>query len=173
MAPWWTLAGIAFGAALAWISGWLAELRRERVGQRRLGGALIGELLNIQQHYGFASVELPPQELDRSGVIQLELSQYGDTVFSPKTLSDIGFLSPNEILSIMQIYLVIRNNDMSIRHDIKQYNKMEELGSSHIYDRSLMARRMQYAQKLAASALGSIGTRYPDLIRRAQRERHV
>lgn len=154
-----TVSGILLGAALAWASTFYFHLRRDRLEQRRLLSVLFGELLNLQQHYSFASSELPDGLSSRADILALKMSRYGPLAFSGHDLSHLGFLTDEDIRDLMQLALVVRNTDYSIELALDGYGESEAVD----YDLSGIGRRMAYALAVTNQLIRGLGDRNPRL----------
>lgn len=151
------ISGILLGAALAWASTFYFQWRQKQLEQRQLLTVLFGELLNIRQHYYFASSELPRGLSAKADVLALKMSRYGALAFSGSDLSHLGFLNDDDIRDLMQLALVIRNTDYSIDLAVDRDDDEEDA------DLSGIKRRMMYAMAVTEQLIEAIADRNPRL----------
>lgn len=150
------ISGILLGAALTWVSTFYFQWRRERSEHRRLLTVLFGELLNIRQHYFFASSELPSGLSSKADVLALKMSRYGALAFSGSDLSHLGFLRDDDIRDLMQLALVVRNTDYSIDLALDGHGEDDA-------DLSGVQRRMTHAMAVTEHLIEAIAYRNPRL----------
>lgn len=103
--------GIALATAMFAYGRYIFEQEHQR---KTLLNALFAELVNIREHYAYASLELPTDTTDQFQLKKrLKWSKYG-SIRSTNDLGKLGFLDAGSITELLQLELRIRNDNTYI-----------------------------------------------------------
>ncbi|AYD02048.1 hypothetical protein [Neorhizobium sp. NCHU2750] len=127
--------GIALAALVTWITNTFVKSKQEQADRTRMTSVLLGELMNIHNHYYYSRAEIPQFAKSADDVLQLKFSKYGPMAFVGKDLAQLGFLSNDDITQIMQINLIIRNTDTAIDALIEMSTHNDGVDTSKLWDR--------------------------------------
>ena len=157
------LMSIFFGAFLTWSGTYFFQRRSQIFEQKRLLSVLFGELLNIRQHYFYASAELPSSITSRRSVLALKMALYGKFAIEGKDLPSLGFLTDKDIAEIMQLMLKVRNTDFSIELSLEYSDKRGRPIEFTAADQAIIKRRMSYVIDVVEALILGIAKRNPPL----------
>lgn len=105
---------IALAAVASFLVGAGLERWRKNNNQKQMLNVLYGELQNISRHYGYVANVSFENSFASSEKIKMIMAKYGESETLKNNLEEISFLSPNQIASLLQLTLFIRNNDIII-----------------------------------------------------------
>jgi len=116
---------LVLAGAITFSFGIVSEKRRQKFKQRQMLSVIYGELQNVIRHYEYiASVDFrsSPSAAEK---IKLTMAKYGSSKIITSHLEEIAFLSSDQIASLLQLAMYIRNNDMIIDTIIMCCDRLE------------------------------------------------
>ena len=154
------IVGVFLGAVLASASNFGFKSWELRSHQRSLTTVLVGELINIRQHYFYVENELPESLSSIPDAIALKMSRYDKLVFSGKDIADLGFLTDNDITDLMQLSLRVRNTDLYIDALLREHERGQKGFQTEL---KKLKDRVGHVRRWNSEIGGAIVSRNPNL----------
>lgn len=150
---------ILLGAALAWLSTSYFQYQKDRGEQKRLLTVIFGELLKIRRHYAYSSNDVPASMTERGDMLPVEMSMYGDLLFTKSDLTRLGFLTNQDVADLIQLSLKIRNTDLALKHALDHFSSDMKTP----FDMKAAKIRMRYVSSVVDRIIKVLVERNPNL----------